>query len=141
MTQITDQTSGVDSALPSAPVRVLGLVAAHFVDERPADVLLAEDLLVAVGAEAYMLCGRSVLGGSAEVAAAALDLLPSPYAGITRGEFALWLLAVLSRFGYVWAEDDNQRAIPSIPQPRIGTPVPRQPTPAERSVSTAGGQA
>ncbi|MEU2487097.1 hypothetical protein ABZ593_21120 [Streptomyces sp. NPDC012617] len=141
MSHFTDLNVGAAPALPMSPVRILAGVAAHFVDVRPVDVLAAEDLLVAVGAEAYILCGRSITGGHAELAAATLEMLPTPYVGITRGEYALLLIGEVNRSGEMWADDDNQRAIPTIPRPRTGTPAPRQPTPAERSADTAGVQA
>lgn len=143
MTQITDQTSGMACGLPKTPIRVLAGVAAHFVDTRPADPLFAEDLLVAVGAEAYILCGRSITGGSADLVVATLEILPVPYVGITRGEFALVLLREVNRSGEMWAEGDHARVIPRIPGQRvpISAPAPRQPTPQERSVVAVGVEA
>nr|WTB35077.1 hypothetical protein OG781_41525 [Streptomyces sp. NBC_00830] len=78
---------------------VLLAIADHLTTTDPTGVLEQHSLLICVGAEAYKLADRSVIGGADELASAALALAPEPTGGLTRGEFALRLRRLVGKDG------------------------------------------
>ncbi|WP_228976673.1 hypothetical protein [Streptomyces sp. DH12] len=103
-------------------------VADHFTDTDPTAKLEQLSLVVAFGAEAYLLTGGRLDGKGQELAKAAFTMAPAPREGITRGEYALILRGAAAEAGHDWPDGDNDPAIPRI----AGIPGPRtEPIPAK----------
>ncbi|MEC3995210.1 hypothetical protein VSR01_17375 [Actinacidiphila sp. DG2A-62] len=137
MAQVTDLNAvGRDREDVS---RVLVAVADHFTKTNPTEELEQSSLLVAFGAEAYKLTGRSLDGTAQALAKAALATAPELVPGTTRGEFAL-ILRRAATAGHDWPDGPNDPAIPritGIPGQRT-QPDPKPTVPESRPASKAG---
>ncbi|MFD4315040.1 hypothetical protein [Streptomyces sp. NPDC058548] len=101
---------------------VLSAVAEHFTVTNPTDVLESANLLICVGAEAFRLVDRRPGGEAQALAKHVMTLMPELHEGITRGEYALHVRALLPSAGHDWPDGPNDPAIPRI----TGIPAPRK---------------
>ncbi|MFH8577177.1 hypothetical protein [Streptomyces zaomyceticus] len=118
MNQITDRTA---EEVQEAARSVVLAVADHITATNPTDALEHANLLVCVGAEAYLLADRSYNGKGQAISKVAMALVPELTEGTTRGEFALILRRAVPRAD--WGDDADERVIPVFPHPRT-EPVP-----------------
>jgi hypothetical protein len=121
MGQITDQArpaapGGTDSVDRAAIGKVLGRMAGHFTDRRPNDLLTPVALGAGVAGEVFNARGRTHRGSGAALSAAVTAALPLADFTGTRAEYADLLREAARAYG--WSEDDNKRAIPTVPGPR-----------------------
>ncbi|MGW6459118.1 hypothetical protein ACWF94_24880 [Streptomyces sp. NPDC055078] len=106
----TDQAVQAGTArMDDSAAAVLVAVEQHFRTVKPTGVLESINLLVCVGAEAYNLVGRRMSGNALALATAAMALMPELREGITRGEYALLLRALVGSTGPAWTKDELVR--------------------------------
>ncbi|MEU9033810.1 hypothetical protein AB0D45_02680 [Streptomyces sp. NPDC048352] len=96
MAQITDRKP---EDVQEAARSVVLAVADHLTATNPTDVLERTNLLVCVGAEAYLLADRSYNGKGQAISQAAMDLVPELTEGTARGAYAELLREVLAANG------------------------------------------
>lgn len=143
MTNCTDQiraaaAGGAESVSRTAVGEVLALMAGHLTRVRPAALLTPVALGACVAGEVYNARGRTSLGSGAALSEAVTAALPLADFTATRRAYAVLLREAAVEHG--WTEDDNRRAIPTVPGQRPA-PVrrPAAPVPAPRpSTGRAG---
>lgn len=144
MAQTTDQvrdaaSGGTESASRAAVGKVLALMAGHLTRVRPAALLTPVALGACVAGEVYNARGRTSLGSGAALSEAVTAALPLADFTVSRSTYAVRLLEAARAHG--WSEDDNQRAIPTVPGPRPApAPAPRPGVPGPRPATGRSGR-
>lgn len=109
--------------------RVLAAVARHLTTTKPYDGLEAWELPVLLGAEIYLLGGRTQDGRTAALSKAAVAAAPAVPKGIVRHEYARLLADAATQHGHEWTDEDNLPVVPPrpVPGPRRSPDKPRIP--------------
>ncbi|AIV35575.1 hypothetical protein NI25_20440 [Streptomyces sp. CCM_MD2014] len=106
-------------------------MAGHFTRVRPGGYLTPVALGAAVAGEVYNAGGRTSRANGAAVSTAVTAALPAADFTSTRGQYAVLLREAATAHG--WSDDDNERAIPTVPGPRPApAPSPRPGVPGPR---------
>lgn len=122
---------GAESVSPAEVGEVLARMAGHLSTVRPNDLLTPVALGASMAGEVHNVRGGASLGEGADLSEATRAALPLADFTLSRAGYAVLLVEAAVARG--WSEEDNERAIPTVPGPRPAPAGrPAAPVPAPR---------